>query len=85
MCTATYNETKCTECGAVLKSKVNYDKCYEVSSTKYTTSPLDVGGCKEGVTSVTNTKEEGMCDGCRAKNAAAAAAVYVPSVGEYLT
>lgn len=30
-------------------------------------NPLDFGGCKEGQTSVTKTKEEGMCDGCKKK------------------
>ncbi|KAK3498884.1 uncharacterized protein B0T23DRAFT_433829 [Neurospora hispaniola] len=65
MCTVTYNETKCSRCKTLIESEVDRSKCYEVWNSEFTMNPLDFGGCKEGQTSVTNTKEEGMCDGCR--------------------
>ncbi|EGO61578.1 hypothetical protein NEUTE1DRAFT_108031 [Neurospora tetrasperma FGSC 2508] len=64
MCTVTYNEIKCSLCKTLIKSEVDRSKCYEVWNSEFTMNPLDFGGCKEGQTSVTKTKEEGMCDGC---------------------
>ncbi|KAK3954789.1 hypothetical protein QBC32DRAFT_206931, partial [Pseudoneurospora amorphoporcata] len=63
MCKITYNETKCTSCKTLLKSEIDRDTCYEVLAS----STLTFGGCKDGATSVTNTKEEGICDACTAK------------------
>lgn len=67
MCKVTYNETKCTCCKKLLKSEVEHTKCSQVLMSSYTSSnALEFQGCKEGQTSVTNTKEEGMCDACEA-------------------
>ncbi|KAK3350575.1 hypothetical protein B0H65DRAFT_418839, partial [Neurospora tetraspora] len=67
MCTVTYNEIKCSRCKTLIKSEVDRSTCYEVLTSQYTASPLVFGGCKAGQTSVTNTKEEGMCDSCKAR------------------
>ncbi|KAL0466013.1 hypothetical protein QR685DRAFT_506651 [Neurospora intermedia] len=57
---------ECSRCKTTLiKSEVDRSKCYEVWNSEFSMNPLDFGGCKEGQTSVTNTKEEGMCDGCK--------------------
>ena len=63
MCKTTYNETKCTHCKKLVKSGIDQASCSKVLAS----STLTFGGCKAGTSSVTNKKEEGICETCEVK------------------
>lgn len=68
MCTITFNETYCSHCKNLVQSDIDRDTCYEVLKAEHTAKPLAFGGCKDGQTTETITKEVDMCGDCKAKD-----------------